>query len=191
METTPGSVCADTLGVNGEIWEEVLATGAAVDHQRNLFDLGGDSVLATRDAALGIISRAKRPLLFVDVGVRWGSPFAAPESIVSELKLPFVCGPMARGYVSDFHTLCFNTVRSHGFAQAVLILLMGGRLDWQWRYGAEFSPHAAFVQICIASEPTTRYTADANGWIGVGIAFGTGERRLEGTRPRRAGSSSL
>ena len=53
---------------------------------------------------------ARRPLLIVGDGVRWGSPFAALQAMVDTLAVPFITSPIGRGTIPDEHPLCMNAI---------------------------------------------------------------------------------
>jgi 2-hydroxyacyl-CoA lyase 1 len=60
---------------------------------------------------------------------------------------------MGRGYLPDDHPLCFNAVRAQALAAADVVLVLGARLDWTFRFGSELSLCAKVVHIDIdASE---------------------------------------
>ena len=90
---------------------------------------------------------AARPLLILGKGARWNDAHVDVRRLVDRLRIPFVTSPIARGYVPDDHPLCFNAVSGHAQRGADVVLLLGARLDWTFRHGAEIAPDAAIVQV--------------------------------------------
>jgi len=106
---------------------------------------------ALRQAA-ALLRAARRPLLVVGKGLRWSEPFAELRALTDAIGLPFVCSPMGRGFLPDDHPLCLDALHADALAQADVVLLLGARLDWTFRFGAELAPDVRLVQIDI--EPT-------------------------------------
>jgi 2-hydroxyacyl-CoA lyase 1 len=90
---------------------------------------------------------AKRPLLIIGKGVRWAAPFAELRELVDALALPFITSPIGRGAIPDSHALCMNVVRWVAQAQADVVLIVGARLDWTFRYGRQIGPDATVIQV--------------------------------------------
>ena len=90
---------------------------------------------------------AKRPLLIVGKGVRWGAPFDELRELVDALALPFITSPIGRGVIPDNHPLCMNVVRWVAQAQADVVLMVGARFDWTFRYGRQIGPEATVIQV--------------------------------------------
>ena len=102
--------------------------------------------------AMQMLREAERPVLFLDMEARWDmGDFSLLSTFVDDYQCPFITTHMARGYVSDEHTLCCNKLTSEVCNAADLVIVLGGRLDWQFRYGSEVNPGARLIQIC--SEP--------------------------------------
>ncbi len=96
--------------------------------------------------AAALIS-SKRPLLIIGKGVRWAAPFAELRELVDDLALPFITSPIGRGAIPDSHALCMNVVPWVAQSQADLVLLVGARLDWTFRYGRQIAPEATVIQV--------------------------------------------
>jgi 2-hydroxyacyl-CoA lyase 1 len=96
-----------------------------------------------------LLASAKRPAVIIGKGIRWSEPYAEIHRLVNDYAIPFVTSPMGRGYLPDDHPLCFNDARQKLMAQADVVLLLGARLDWTFRFGSEFAPDAKLVQIDI------------------------------------------
>ena len=95
------------------------------------------------------LSSAERPLLIVGKGVRWAAAFAELRELVDALALPFITSPIGRGAIPDNHALCMNAIPRVAQSQADLVVLLGARLDWTFRYGRQLAPEATLIQIDI------------------------------------------
>lgn len=94
-----------------------------------------------------VMLTARRPLLVIGKGARWTSSAAALQELVEELSIPFVTSPMGRGMISETHPLCMNAVSRRAQSQADVILLLGARLNWVFRYGQQFAADATLIQV--------------------------------------------
>ncbi len=106
-----------------------------------------DDALIARAAE--VLLRAERPAMIIGKGARWSEPGAELRALADEFSIPFITSPMGRGFLPDDHPLCFNDARGALQRGADLVLLLGARLDWTFRFGAEFAPAARIVQIDI------------------------------------------
>ncbi|MBA2350594.1 MAG: thiamine pyrophosphate-binding protein [Burkholderiales bacterium] len=102
--------------------------------------------------AADILTNAERPAVIIGDGVRWSEPFAELEQLIARLNAPFITSPMARGFLPDDHPLCFNAARSLLLATADVVLALGAKLDWTFRYGAEIARGAKLIRLGIARE---------------------------------------
>ena len=93
--------------------------------------------------------RARRPLLIIGKGARWSASPTLLRELVESLALPFVTGPMASGMVPDAHESCMNPVSWLAQSQADLVLVLGARLNWVFRYGEPIAADAAVIQVDI------------------------------------------
>lgn len=101
------------------------------------------------DAAASVLLRAKRPVLIVGKGMRWSNAYRELQELVEHIDMPFIASPMGRGYLPDDHPLCYNELSTQIQAQADVILVIGARLDWTFRYGSEFADDARLIRIDI------------------------------------------
>ncbi len=97
--------------------------------------------------AAELLTRAKRPAVLISESIRWSEPYAELARLVECLDAPFAASPMGQGYLPDDHRRCYHGVRSFLLSTADLVLLVGARLDWVFRFGAEISRDARLVQI--------------------------------------------
>ena len=129
--------------------EDVL-TGSSAFHRvsalRSAAPVADDATIAH---AADLLLRAARPAMIIGKGVRWSEPYAELRALADEFAIPFIASPMGRGFLPDDHPLCFNDARGLLQHEADVILLLGARLDWTFRFGAEFARNAQVVQIDI------------------------------------------
>ncbi len=119
---------------------------------------------AVRRAA-ELLAAAKRPLMVIGKGVRWSEPHAELARLADVIGIPFVASPMGRGFLPDTHPRCLNALRSHALGEADVVLLLGARLDWTFRFGSELSPHARLIQVDIDAQEIGRNVAAAVGIV--------------------------
>ncbi len=94
-----------------------------------------------------VLLSAKRPLLVVGKGARWTAAIDGLKELVDGLALPFITSPMGRGTIPDDHALCMNAVSWVAQSQADVVLLLGARLDWVFRYGQQLAPDAMVIHV--------------------------------------------
>jgi 2-hydroxyacyl-CoA lyase 1 len=99
--------------------------------------------------AVPLLKNAQRPVLIVGRGVRWDNAYEELSFFVDKLGIPFTTSPMAQGFISDNHPLCYNAINAQLFSQADVIFAIGARLNWTFRFGAEFGKDAKLIQIDI------------------------------------------
>lgn len=103
---------------------------------------------AVRRAA-GLLARAARPAVLVSESIRWSEPYAELNRLIERLDAPFAASPMGQGYLPDDHPRCYHAVRSFLLSSADVVLLVGAKLDWQFRFGAEIARDARLIQIAV------------------------------------------
>ena len=119
-------------------------------------------VSAVRRAA-ELLTQARRPAVLVSESIRWSQPYAELSRLIDCLDAPFTASPMGRGYLPSDHPRCYDGVRSQLLATADTVLLVGAKLDWIFRFGAEIARDARLVQIAIdESEVETNLTLDVS-----------------------------
>ena len=137
---------------------------------------------AVRRAA-EILMTAWRPAVLVGEATRWSEPYAELTRLIDRLDAPFAPSPMGRGYLPDDHPRCCDKVRTAMLASADAVLLVGAKLDWVFRFGAEIARDARVVQIALdQSEVDTSPAPEVAlaGDIRAGL-----ERLLEQIEPER------
>lgn len=114
---------------------------------------------------------ARRPAMLLGKGVRWTVATDQLRKLVETLGMPVITSPMGRGFIAEDHPLCFNQARAVLQSQADVVLVLGARLNWMFRNGAELSPSATIFRIDIhPDEDTTAVAteliqADAAGFV--------------------------
>ena len=94
---------------------------------------------------------ARRPAMLLGKGVRWTVSTDRLRTLIEHLDLPVITSPMGRGFIADNHPLCFNQARAVLQSQADVVLVLGARLNWMFRHGAELSRSARIF--CIDIHP--------------------------------------
>ncbi len=118
-----------------------------------------DAEMLSRAAAL--LLQAKRPVILISEVLRWSEPHAELLELVNCLGAPFATSPMGRGYLPDDHPLCYTGVKSFLLSTADAVLMVGAKLDWTFRFGAEIPRDATLIQIAIhESEIETNRTPE-------------------------------
>jgi 2-hydroxyacyl-CoA lyase 1 len=105
-------------------------------------------VHAIKHAAALLVS-AVRPAVIIGKGIRWSEPYDEINRLINDYAIPFVASPMGHGYLPDDHPLCHNQARGLLLAKADVVLLLGARLNWSFRFGSEFSRDVKLIQIDI------------------------------------------
>ena len=136
--------------------------------------------------AVAMLHRASRPLLIMGKGLRWSAPFAALRELVDALALPFITSPIGCGTIPDDHPLCMNAIPWVAQSGADLVLVLGARLDWTFRYGRHIPPGTAIIRVDVhAAEfdaaPGTALGvhADAGAFLRHLLALSAGGSRYE------------
>lgn len=139
------------------------------------------------DEAAARLSAARKPLLLAGKGTRWANPFADLRALVDRAALPFVTSPIARGYLPDRHPLCCNDIGWAAQREADLVVLLGARLDWTFRYGTQINPDAAIIQVDIEAAEIGRNRPADLGVVGDAGQFLRGLlERISGSEPAAA-----
>ena len=116
--------------------------------------------------AARLLCQAKRPALIVGKGVRWSEPYTELRRLVDEWGVPFMTSPMGRGYLPDDHPLCCNAARRLLQSAADVVLVIGARLDWTFRFGSELARDAKIIQIDVDESAIGLNRAAAVGIVG-------------------------
>ena len=96
--------------------------------------------------AAEILLSARRPLIIIGKSIRWFNADEEIRVLIETFKIPFMTSPMGQGYLPDDHLYCFNTDRSYIQQCADVVLTLGARLNWTFRYGSELNSQAKIIQ---------------------------------------------
>jgi len=121
---------------------------------------------AVISTAASILLSATRPLVVLGKGLRWQEAFSEARQLVELLGIPFVTSPMARGFIPDSHHLCFNAASRYAQSDADAVCVLGARLDWAFRFGAEFAPDARLIHVDVHPEEIGRNRQPDAGIVG-------------------------
>jgi acetolactate synthase-1/2/3 large subunit len=104
--------------------------------------------------AIGLLSRAERPLVIGGSGVWWSDGAAAFRAFVEGSGIPFYTTPLSRGTVPEDHPLSFLNARARAFGEADVILVVGTRLNYviQFLRAPRFAASLKVIQVDV--EPT-------------------------------------
>jgi 2-hydroxyacyl-CoA lyase 1 len=101
------------------------------------------------EQAAALIADARRPVMLIGKGARWSEATALLRRLADDYGVAFASSPMGCGLLPDDHPLCFSAIRARLLAEADLVLVIGARLNWTFRFGNEISRHARIVRIDI------------------------------------------
>ena len=104
-----------------------------------------------------VLVAARRPLLIVGADLRWSAPFAELTELVDSFAVPFITSPFACGAIADDHSLCMNAIPWLVQSQADVVLVLGTRLNWNFRYGQLIAADATVIQIDMEERPFVRH----------------------------------
>jgi len=116
--------------------------------------------------AAEILHKADRPALIIGKGIRWSEAYEELNRLVNGLGIPFITSPMGHGYLPDDHPLCYNHARRLLQSKADAVLLIGARLDWTFRFGAELAPDVKLIQVDIHEQEIGVNVTPAVGIVG-------------------------
>jgi 2-hydroxyacyl-CoA lyase 1 len=164
--------CACQLAMQGlpgpcylDIAEEALH-GAAAPRNVALRPDRGSVAAFCGEAIVNALQRARRPVLVVGEGVRWGEPWTALEQLVGKFCIPFITSPMARGYLPDSHPLSGTQVRNWLLNCADLVLMAGASLNWVFRHGAEIHSDATLIRLGHEPDPVLHGRTGGSEYLG-------------------------
>jgi acetolactate synthase-1/2/3 large subunit len=100
------------------------------------------------EAAVRLLHRAERPVVFAGAGVRWSDAHEALAELASALKVPVFLNSLGRGCLPPDHPSFFSAARRFALSRADLVVGLG--VDWDFRLGfgrKGFAPDARVVQV--------------------------------------------
>jgi oxalyl-CoA decarboxylase len=148
----PGGVYLD---IPGEILGQAMDASAAADTIWRIVDPAPRQLPAPEaiDRALGVLRRARRPLIVLGKGAAYAQADDIVRKFVEATGIPFLPMSMAKGLLPDSHPQSAGAARSLAIARADAVVLVGARLNWLLGHGEspQWSADAEFVQIDIAA----------------------------------------
>ncbi len=96
-----------------------------------------------------LLRNAKHPAFIIGKGTRWSLVPDDLAELIEQQQIAFISSPMGRGILSDEHLLCFNDSKSQLQATADIVLILGARLNWTFRFGSQINPHAKIIHVDI------------------------------------------
>jgi len=150
-----------------DITENVLCTQSTSNH---VYPSGtpGANVAGDKDdieRAAELLRNARRPACILGKGARWS---LAPDDIAGLLEqhyIAFISSPMGRGILPEEHSLCFNHAKQELQATADVVLVLGARLNWTFRFGSQINPHAKIIQVDIDPDEVKKHSRTSLGII--------------------------
>lgn len=109
----------------------------------------GDTALVER--AIGLLAKAKRPVLLSGSGVLWSGAAEALQRWVDQTGMPFYTTPQGRGVIPEDHPQALLGARSTALKEADVILVVGTRLNYVFGHGRppRLSADAKMIRIDI------------------------------------------
>ena len=98
-------------------------------------------------AAVEALTSARRPLLLLGQNIRWNNDYKLIQKLIDTYDIPFATVSMARGFISENHPLCVTRNATLAQAESDVVIVIGGALDWKYRFGVAINPDAAIFQL--------------------------------------------
>lgn len=96
-----------------------------------------------------LLRNAHRPAIIAGKGLRWHTDPELLCQLIERQQIAFISSPMGRGIIPDTHELCFNHARVKVQSGADVILVLGARLNWTFRYGGLTGPETQLIHVDI------------------------------------------
>ncbi len=96
-----------------------------------------------------LLQQARRPLAILGKGLRWNTSPDSLRNLIEGSQIPFITSPIGRGLLPDPHPLCMNKMLWSALSQADLVIALGARLDWTFRYGMPIAEDANLIHVDI------------------------------------------
>ena len=127
------------------VFGEAIDTAApgALSQPATVVPAEGEAV----DAAMRVLTRARRPVIMAGTNVWWGHAETALLSLAESLRIPVLMNGMARGAVPADHQLAFSRARSKALKQADVALVIGVPMDFRLGFGAVFGAETALIAV--------------------------------------------
>ncbi len=99
------------------------------------------------DRAVGLLSKAHRPVIMAGTNVWWGHGEAALLRLAEQLRIPVLMNGMARGMVPADHPLAFSRARSKALGGADVALIVGVPMDFRLGFGGVFGADTQLIVV--------------------------------------------
>jgi len=125
--------------------------------------------LAEIEQAAELLRKAKRPAFILGKGTRWSLVLEDLVALIEQQHIAFISSPMGRGILPDEHELCFNRAKRQLQEEADVIVVLGARLNWTFRYGSQINLDTKVIQVDIDPDEVEK-----NKKVHLGIASDSG-----------------
>ena len=146
----PGGVYLD---IPGQVLGQAMDVSAAAASIWRVVDPAPRQLPAPEavDRALGMLARARRPLIVLGKGAAYAQADSVIRDFVECTGIPFLPMSMAKGLLPDSHPQSAAAARSLAIARADVVLLVGARLNWLLGHGEspQWAHDSTFIQIDI------------------------------------------
>jgi len=133
-----------------DITEDVLRMHCTRSVVKSLGSLTVETARPTEiEQAAEMLRNARRPAFILGKGMRWSLVPEDLAAIIEQHHIAFISSPMGRGILPDEHELCFNHAKRQLQEEADVIVVLGARLNWTFRFGNQINPQAKVIQIDI------------------------------------------
>lgn len=122
------------------------------------------------DQVAALLRNAKQPAFILGRGTRWGLVPDDLSGLLEQQHIAFISSPMGRGILPDEHPLCFNRAKHQLQTTADVVVVLGARLNWTFRFGSQINPNAKIIQVDIDPEEVNK-----NEKVCLGIVADTGD----------------
>jgi len=136
------------------------------------------------EQAAELLRNARQPAFILGKGTRWSLVPEDLAGVVEQHQVAFISSPMGRGILPDEHPLCFNQAKRQLQATADVVLVLGARLNWTFRFGSQINPRAKVIQVDIDPEEARKSGKICLGIVADAGAFVASLRAALGNAPR-------
>ncbi|MDQ2803118.1 MAG: thiamine pyrophosphate-binding protein, partial [Pseudomonadota bacterium] len=153
MAGKPGPVYLDFPGdiLYQKIDEDLVDWSSAGRPLLNSRPLGNPQQV---ESLIDALAKARQPILVSGSGVIWSRAWDEMAALVDKIGIPFYTTPQGRGVVPDDHPCSYLSMRSAGFRDADLIVVLGTRMNYIIGHAAppRFGANATIARIDIDQE---------------------------------------
>ncbi len=132
-----------------------------------------------------LLRNARQPAFILGRGTRWGLIPDDLSGLLEQQHIAFISSPMGRGILSDEHPLCFNRAKHQLQATADVVVVLGARLNWTFRFGSQINPNAKVIQVDTDPEEVVKNKKVCLGIVADAGDFTTGLKAALNGRPEQ------